>query len=227
MSKQNQDRGPAGDGLSPEKITETMADPAFTPEQLPGLWQQIVEPDKSPYCPDGWESGIEAMYRRCETYSQYAILTIVLSEIPFMAWHQTDLIIDQADDLRRRATPEQLLQALVFEQQHRGHWWTASDHILDDATAEQLSGPVIEQIPWYDEFAERGTLPEDEIPEDDVIGHARCRHIVEHIQKRLLGGDSNAWTVFCGIADNGTVIGETAELAATIEQQNRPSRSRT
>ena len=212
MNKPEQNLGSAGDGMSTEMITEIMADPAFTAEQLPGLWQQIADPaatlDDSVFC--GWRDGLEALYRACETYPQHTRIVAALDGLPSDARRHDDWIRDQASDLLRCAAPEQLMQALTYEQHPDG--WLVSSHILHFATVEQLTGPVIERFrwnPWLTVWVNAGYGPSQAEPQ--------LRHIVDHIRQRLLAGDRNAWTVFLGIAETGMVIGETAKLAAAIE----------
>ena len=219
--EQHQDDGrgdsaaPAETGLTVEAITETMKDPAFTPEQLSGLWQRIEAKIRAGSddveCWIQWDAGIEAMYRRCGTYLQHATLAVALSEMPKDAWHETSRIIHQGKDLVEQATPEQLRQALEHEQQRPGKQRTASSYILSAATVDQLTGPVIEQLPWDDLMLIGGRS------HSALRDLARSRHIVEHVQQQLLGGN-NAWTVFLGIVEPGMLIGEAAELANIIEQ---------
>ena len=226
MNKQDQGRGSAGDGMSPEKITEIMADPAFTAEQLPGLWQQIADPytlagssagSSADYW-DSWRAGVEAMYRRCETYPQHTKIGDILCELPSNARHRPGWAAALADELLGRATPDQLLQALEHEQQHPMGWWPVSHLIMMQATAEQLTGPVIEQLRWNTYLVDwaAGT----ETPTDAGLG--RCRHILDYVQQRLLAGSEGAWAVFLGIAESGTLIGEAVELANAIEHKNSP-----
>ena len=239
MHKPEQQQDPGGDAanqaetvLTLQAITETREHPEFTPEQLPALWQQAAEPGGTPINRlrrDRWMHGIDAMYRRCETYPQHAKLAAILSGMPNSAWHETGWIVTQADDLAHQATPAQLQQALAHEQQHPEEWWLASDHVFACATVEQLTGQVIEQLAWQDWFLTYATTPGLRTMDYDLEGarSRRTRHVVEHIQQRLLEGNNNAWTVFLGIVGRGTVIGTAIELANAIEQQNRPSRNRT
>ena len=204
MNKQENhldDAGRTNTDLWLDAITETMAEPGFTPEQLPGLWQR-AEPytlagtsagSSADYW-DSWRAGVEAMYRRCETYPQVAKLTGVLSGMPRAARHHTDWIRNQTDLLVRCATPEQLRQALAYEHQnHPTAPWPIQNHILHQTCAEQLTGPVIEQLHWEARFLV------------GVPGDRRWRRNVGHVlglvQQQLLAGDSNAWDVFCGIAE--------------------------
>ena len=223
--------------MRPETITETMQHPAFTPEQLPELWQQIETDRQQGIVPDNtrnrWNNGIEAMYRRCETYPQHAKLAVVLSGLPPVTWHNPLPVLHQGHNLLEQATPEQLLQALKHEQTHPEGWWTASNHILTRATTEQLTGPVIEQLQWEDGILDWATTPKNtaathnpardparplaRIQQRETALRSRCRHIVEHIQQHLLAEDSNAWNIFLGIVEPETIIGDTAELAHAIE----------
>ena len=221
MHKPNQQQDPAGDAanqaetvLTLQAITETMEHPEFTPEQLPALWQQAIEPgDMLAERVGAWKHGIETMYRRCETYPQYTKIAVILAGIPRGAWHDTGWDVAQAHNLLRRATPEQLQQALEHEQQHPEEQWSVSNHILTWANIEQLTGQVIKQLEWNSGITAWATTPED-----GTTGHDRWRHISEHIQQQLLGGNKNAWTVFHGIVGPGTRIGAAAELANAIEQ---------
>ena len=220
-----------GAGIALEVITETMNRPEFGAEQLAELWQQVIGPDgeppaNSPVSRDRiscWAEGIGVLYRRCETYPEHAKIAVILSGIPYRAWHETGWIVAQARNLLKQATPEQLRQALVHEQQHPGGWWTANGDILAEATVEQLTGPVIEQLGWQDWFRiVYATNPGHQHYALDDAKNRRARHIVEHIQQELLEGDKSAWTVFLGIVELGTGIGPAIELANAIEQEHRP-----
>ena len=231
------------DGAAPrlETITATMEDSAFTAEQLPGLWQQIEaaglaggEPVTRALSMDDvvwqqieaanradadptrsvWRKGIEAMYRRCDTYPQHTQLAITLAAMPADAWHTPGRAVNHAINLLKQATPEQLIQALEHERQHPDAWWTVHSHLLIQwhVTAEQLTGPVIEQLLWSDRLHEYATTAEPPNTERDA-----WRRIIEHIQQQLLGGNENAWDVFLDIADPGTPIGDIAAVAAAIE----------
>ena len=223
-------------GVVLQALTETMEHPEFTAEQLPELWHQTVgqhdtEPGETPLDRlrrDRWKQGIDAMYRRCATYPQYAQLAVILSAMPNSAWRDTGRIIHQSDELLEQATPTQLRQALIYEQQHPEGWWRASDHILASATVEQITGPVVEQLTWHDWFRIYATTPgiRDIDPAFEDSKWRRVRHIVTHIQQQLCGGNDNTWAVFLGIVDRGTVIGETAELANTVEQQTAAAPAR-
>ena len=226
MNKQKHGPDSDDDGLSPEKLIETMTDSGFTPEQLPALWQHYADQDLIPMSRarhDSWHDVIDNVYRRCETYPQHVEIAVVLSELPHSAWRRAGWLGDQINDLLKQAAPEQIQQALRHEQHHPAGWWAASPHILQRATVDQLTGPVIDQLQWEARIA----LCADDLP-DLTMEQRRRRHIVNHIQQRLLGSDSEgAWAVFCGIANDGTRIGDIAELANAIEQQNRPSRNGT
>ena len=213
-------------------MTETMEHPEFNTEQLPELWQQsmghVVTGTST--CYELWNDGIEALYRRCETYPQHAQLARTLSGMPDDAWCDTGKIAAQADDLARQATPTEIQQALVHERQHPESWWKASDHILTWATDEQLTGEAIEQLPWNNHLLDYATTAEQLAAMDPAFEQVRSRrrqHIVEHIQQQLLGGNSSAWVVFLGIIEPGTRIGDAAELANAVAQQNGPVRTRT
>ena len=217
MNKQEQNTDRSADSASTntgtcQAITETMNQPGFDAEQLPGLWQQAIK-HPARLRVNAWNDGIETMYARCETYPPCAKLAIILSGMPASAWPVTLRVTRQVNDLVRQATAAQILQALDCEQQHPEGWWKASDHVLMWATAEQLTGEVIEQITWHDWFRD---FADDE--KDTSV-----RHVSEHIQQRLLGGNNDAWVVFQGIVGQGTTIGETAELACAIAQKNRSS----
>ena len=234
MHKPNQQQNPDGDaplvtnqaktGLTVQAIWETMKRPECTAEQLPALWQQVMEPGETRLnCDrlDQWLRGIGAMYRRCETYPQHAKIAVVVSGMPNSAWRSDDWIMAQARNLLKQATPEQLQQALACGQQHPTGWWQPSDHILTWAAIEQLTGQILEQIDWNSGMAAEVTTPGDE-----TTGHDRWRHIVEQIQQQLLDGDKNSWTVFHGIVEPGNNIGDSAELAKAIEQLNGSGRNR-
>ena len=214
--------------MSPRKITATMKRRGYDPEQLPELWQQLTDDDgvvesghRSRWC-----DGVEAMYRRCETYLQYLKITDAINGIPGCAKPPAPgqaEIGRRGGDLLRQSAPEQLRQALAWAQQQSVFTrHIANSDILKCATVEQLTGPVIEQLQWNGVYADCGTPPGNEAPE-----HWRDRHIVAHIQQQLLGGDENAWNVFLGIVDGDTAIGDAAELARVIEQQDRPARTST
>ena len=228
--EQNQNAD-SGDGcqaeprLTAKALTKTMGHPSFTAEQLPKLWQQITNADgRLPREGSRWRSwgdGIEALYSRCETYPQYAAIAGVLSWMPDSAWCETVAVLNQARELLEQATPEQLQQALAHNQEDPGTWWLIYDDVLRYATVEQLTGAVIEQLPWDNRMADWAIIQEAKTTEHD----RRRRHIVDQIQQRLLGGNKNAWTVFLGIVETGNRIGETSELAAAVANQttNRPA----
>ena len=240
MHKPNQKQDPGSDAgtantnkTAQHPIIAAMEHPEFTPEQLPELWKQTKGPDDA----HGgqmvaWGAGVETLYRRCETYPQHTKIAVILSGIPPNAWHKhtpwhdTGWAVAQADDLAHQATPEQILQALAHEQQHPDGWWRASDHILMWATVAQLTGPVIEQLPWKNQLLDYATTAEQnqatETTDFEQVRSRRRQHIVEHIQQRLLGGDNNAWTVFLGIVEPGANVGDTAEIAKAVEQGRRP-----
>ena len=209
-------------GETLQAITDAMEHPEFDAEQLPALWQQAMEPDDIVFEQVGawnawlgvWNDRIEAMYRRCATYPQHTKISVVLSGMPPNTWHDTGWDAAQAHDLLRQATPAQLRQALEYERQHPKAQWSTSAHIMTWADIEQLTGQIIEQLEWNSVIATRATTPGDEHRRFD-----RWCHISEHIQQQLLGGDNNAWTVFHGIVEPGTRIGDAVELANTIEQQ--------
>ena len=219
MNKQNQNLDSAGDGLSPEKIIEIMANPEFTAEQLPGLWQQIIQlaaiARPAPLiCQERWCRGLDAMYRRCETYPQHAKLAVVLSGIPYTAymtgfdpWDKPGWLVEQAKNLVQQATSAQLLEALEYEQQNMGGWGPATADILAYITEEQLTDELVEQFPWRDELFLR----------PDIF-----RQITV-----LLRADMNAWIVFRGIVEVGQPVGEAVELTNAIVQKRRPPRDGT
>ena len=219
MNKQEQQNG-VGNGMSPETITETMAQPEFVAEQLPELWQKTVETSDLTYkLVNVWNNGIDAMFQRCETYPQHAAITVILAGLPPRAWRENGQNSEQADELLKQATPEQILEALAHEQQHPDGWRSVSSHVLAGTTTKQLTGPVIQQLLWtgWLEMTARGFISGDET----------INYVVEHIQQRLLGGDENAWEMFCGIADDGHTIGDAARITLAVEQQHRPNRHQT
>ena len=223
-SDEDDDVGPGtnqtDNGIALQTITETMEHPGFTAEQLPELWQQVLEPDDyERVC--AWNDGTDVMYRRCETYPQHTKIAAVLSGLRF-GWRDADWVVTQGHNLLRQATPEQIREALTWEQQHPENPWSVSDHVLEWAAGEQITGPVIEQLEWQDWFQPWTTTPEDGNTDND-----RWLHIREHIQQRLLGGDKDAWVVFHGIVEPGTRIGAVAELANSIEQLTAPGRNET
>ena len=217
---------PANPTTVREAIIDIMTDPTFTPEQLPELRQQILEAD-GPVLKisrgDSWNIGIDAMFRRCETYPQYVKLVSVLSGMDDDASRTTDWRIAQADLLARQATSEELLQALTWETQNPEGWWKASDHLVVRVAHDQLTGPVIEQLPWKNQLLDYATTAEQnqatETTDFEQVRSRRRQLIVEHIQQQLLGGDNNAWTVFLGIVEPGGSIGDAAELACAIENR--------
>ena len=211
-----------------QTIAETIQDPEASAELLPELWQQDEDTDTdltplTQIIETRWNDMLETMFLNAETYPQYAKLAGPLSGIPGNVWVGASW--EHGRDLLKRATTEQLIQALQHEQRYpkNQQWWEASDDIMGWAAIEQLTACVVEQFPWDNRIA--GTA---DTPDDESIGNARCRrHIVETIQQELLNGDNNAWAVFRGIVEPGHSIGETAALAVAIEQQNRPSRQET
>ena len=209
-------------GLTLQTITETMQHPAFTPEQLPELWQRITEPGGKLLNSDRqnrWHNGIGAMYKRCTTYPQHTKLTGILNGLPPDAWYVTGGGLVKAHKLLRRATTDQVLQALNYEQGHHPERRRAvSNQILACADLLQLTKQIVGQLEWDSRIAAWATWPDD-----DTSDHGRWRRVSETIQQELLEGDTNAWHVFLGIAESGNTIGGTAELALAIEQQNRPT----
>ena len=203
--------------LAPQTITDTMENPAFEAEQLPELWQQAMGPDGAALTSerrDLWRHGIETMYRRCETYPQHAKLMVVLAGMLPGAWYDVGLSATQAHGLLKQATPEQIREALTWEQQHRPvGQGSVSNHVLAWAGIDQLTGPVIEQLSWNSGMATRATRPSD-----GTVAVHRVQRINEQIQNQLLDGDNNAWVVFLGIVEPGTRIGDAAELAKAIAQ---------
>ena len=198
-------------------IAETMAKPECTAEQLPELWQQVIRHPVQLRARI-WLDGVKAMYRRCTTYPQHTEIAVVLSGMSPWAWHTDAKIRNRAGNLFEQAGPEQLQQALIFARQHPESRWTVREHILASAGPEQLTGPVIEQFDWCSAMTTCATMP-DNGPDE----HYKWRLIIEHIQQQLLEDDKNAWVVFLGIVEPGGHIGDTAELANAIEQNQRPS----
>ena len=201
--------------------TSKLCTPDFAPEQLPEVWRQLTEPGSRPLDQARqklWNYGIEAIYRRCETYPQYTAATSILSSMPADAWHDTARATDHGISLARQATPEHILQALAHEQRHPGGWWRVSEHILSWAGVEQMTGPVIEQLEWDRHLSNTAvTTKQARLP-------ILWSHIVEHTKQHLLADDSNAWEIFLSIAKEGATISENAELAHAIEHKQRPAR---
>lgn len=87
------------------------------------------------------------------------------------------------------------------------------------------------QLKWDDRFLDyvtTGKLNAAQsrmVPDYAQVRSRRRQHIVEHVRQQLLDGDNDTWAVFLGIVETGHIIGETAVLANTIEQ-NRPGRNR-
>ena len=191
-----------------ETVIETMKHPDFAPEQLPEQWQQLTNQGVTPQTlgrelRECWRDGIETLWQRCGTFPQHAKLAAALSGLPDRAWHSTKQATTHAGGLLRQATTGQLVQALKHEQAHPGGWWKASSHILATGAAEQLTRPVIEQLPWGD-------------TQSSAIQHQRRQLVIEHIQQQLLENNKAAWNVFCGIVDAGTIIGEATAVAAAV-----------
>ena len=226
MNKQNQNLDSAGDGLSPEKITEIMANPEFTAEQLPGLWQRVEPNIQAAASADDfwarWCDGVADMYERCETYPQYVVLDATLDALPDTSLHVTLCVVGRGQDLFKQASSVQLVHALQVAQKHPGQVDLVSNHIVDWATDEQLVPAVIDLLSWDDQILVAAAAPDAATPESN-FGRAlarRQRRIVEYVQQRLLKGDKDAWAVFLGIVSDGTLIGDAAELANAIEQQD-------
>ena len=225
MNKQEQNQNADGaankNRVTWQTITETMADPGFTPEQLPELWRQALKPGETamPEKLRGrWRHGIDVMYQRCETYPQHTKLMSVIDGMPAEASGGANWFAIQAHDLLRQATPLQLQEALEHERQiHPTGRRVVSSHILTWAVIEQLTGPVIEQLSWNSGVASWVSKPGTGPTFRD-----RWQHIGEYIQNHLLDGNKDAWAVFYGIIDTGSNIGDAAELAKTIEQQTQP-----
>ena len=199
-----------------------MADPTFDAEQLAELWARITETGKKMIdsaALRSWNNGIDAMFQRCETYPQYTHLAVTVNRLPYNGWYETPGESARNNKLLEHATPEQILQALAYEQETPESRWNVTAHVLTHATAEQLTGPVIEQLPWDDRFHDLTTKPDARAVDGDQLRH----HAIEHVQQTMLAGDKNAWDMFCGIAAPGTLIGETAEPANAIEQQTGPA----
>ena len=221
-----------GDGLNPPMIVRTMTDPGFAAGQLPGLWRQVTVS-----CDDvlldkplrvAWDAGIASLYARCETYPQHMEIMGILDGMPGNAWHGDEWIAAQSCELLSRATPDLLVQALVFEQTLPGIWKWVDEQIVRLTSIEQLTGPVVEQLLWRDVWAwildpSKHPILSD-APPDAESPHRNVVHIIDHVQKQLLGGDIHAWEVFLGIVESGTVIGEAAELAVAVELRTGPPR---
>ena len=224
MNKQNTqpDTAEAEPGLTVKEAAETTTQPGFGPEQLPDFWQRIAGTSGHKQL---WRATVEALYERCETYPQYAALAATLSRMPDDAWYRGDQESVFGGPLVQQATPEQLIEALKHE--HRSKMWKTTHHVLLHANDKQLTGPVIEQLEWDDWFHNVATGQNVDGTDYGYLGkidwERRVGRIVEHIQQRLLRGNQDAWDIFCGVAGPGNPIGETAELALAIEQQNRPS----
>lgn len=233
MNKPEQDADVDDDGNQTkhdkwlQTIAETIENPETAAEKLPEIWRQATDPGGTWQTQllreQAWNDAVETMFRNAETFPQHAKLAVALAGTPPCVWQATGWIITQARELLRQATPEQLLQALEYEQQHPQGWWQVRDHVLTWATLEQLTGPVIAQFEWNSNIVAWGTGPEME----NSSFRARWQHISETIQQELLNGDTNAWAVFLGIVVPGNNIGDTAALAVAIEQQHRPVRTET
>ena len=211
-------------GSTAQAIYDNMNRTEFTPEQLPELWQQITEDGDIPADrARAWNNGVEAMYRRCETYPQHVKLARTLSGMQYSAWHTPSWDTQQAAELLRRATTAQIQQTLTYEQHHPSGWWSVSKHLLAWSTVGQLTGRIIEQLDWDSRTAAWAATAAWATPRTDGgADRDRWWHIRGHIQQQLLEGDKHAWDVFLGIIEPGHSIGETAELAKAIEQQTRP-----
>ena len=240
MNKQNEENnsiGAAGSaaqkqkkpGMTLQTITEALEHPELSAEQLPELWRQAMEPgDMLDERTKAWNYGIETVYRRCETYPQHTKLAVIVSGMPQSAWRDSGWVIARGNALLRQATPTQLQQALICEQQHPEGWWWASDHILAFAAVEQITEAVIEQLAWRDWLLTyTADTPQTMHYDSEKARQRRARHIVGCVQQRLHGGNDNAWAVFLGIVEHGTVIGPTIELANAVAQQNGPVRNET
>ena len=225
--KQEQTVDGSADQAKPEMtlkaIAETMTDPEFVAEQLPGLWQQITETGGAPLNSlrqNQWKRGIETMFRRCSTYPQHTKLTAAVFELPPVAWYDADRAAARGNDLLEKAEPAQIREALTWEQQRPDGRQRASNHIVTWATIEQLTGPVIERLGWQERYLDYATTAEQYQALKPGSTDPRIRHVVEHIQQELLGGNETAWTVFHGIIEPGDIIGGVAELANAIAQTN-------
>ena len=214
-----------------EGIMNSMEHPSFTPEQLPELWQLVTETEPGRRGRiKRWNHEIGEMCQRCDTYPQYAQLCTVLSGTHSSVWSNTWEIAAHGDDLLSRATTEHLIEALRYEQKHPGGWWKASDHIRLRAGTEQLTGPVIAEFAWTEQFRKYANVHADRAiglqhNTDGNTAHVlnRTRHALELVRQHLLAGDNNAWKIFLGIVDKGTLIGDTAKLANAIERRNSPT----
>ena len=240
MNKQTNKTGPAqrrrkekAEWRELNTITNTMQKPAFDGDQLAALWPQIAFADgqaRSFNRLDIWRCELDTMYRRCETYPQYTKITVRLSELPNRAWITNNWIADRADELLQQATPEQLVEALMHEQQHREGWWTVSGDILTHAAPEQLTGTVIEQltgpaIEMLGKNAGRFAEVNGTAWEADDAGWARqVGHVENHIRQHLLDGDDNAWDMFLGVADADTTIGDVVQIINAVEQDDSQNR---
>ena len=180
MNKQEQ-QGANGDrhpktGLTSQTITETMEHPGFGHEQLPKLWQQIENNGKTPRHGsdlfERWNEGLDTMYRRCETYLQHIQLSVVLSGLSPQAWHGPLWKTGTADNLIRHADPGQLQQAIKHERPHPHGWWPVTRQILRCATAEQLTGQVVEQLRWDERFLAEDLAWDkiEQLAENKVLG---------------------------------------------------------
>ena len=206
MNKQDEAGGGSDDGqtktaTTAQAVTDIMKHPEFGPGQLPGLWQQITEPDGTLLSSghrDRWSDGITVMWQRCETYPQHAELAGTLFGMPDGAWHvpEWDLGQQSVDELLQQATSAQLLQAIEHEQHHPRKRWSISYHILSQADIAQLTGQVIEQLKW--DVAMTWLAVADSLTLEKP-GNEQWRHVSDHIRQHLLDGDNDAWDVFHGI----------------------------
>ena len=206
-----------------QTIAETIQDPEATAELLPELWQH-GEDDDTDLTPltqiieDRWNGLLETMLLNAETWPQYAKLAGPLSGIPGNGWAAASW--EHGRDLLKQATTEQLQQALQHEQRYpkNQQWWQASDNIKGWTAIEQLTAPVVGQLPWDNRIDDMA-----DTPNDGTVAHDRWRHINTTIRQGLLDGNDNAWTIFQGIVEPDDTIGAVAELAKAVEHQNRPS----
>ena len=230
MNKQDEAGNGSDDGqtktaMTAQAITDIMKHPEFGPGQLPGLWQLIKGPDGTPqHLRDRWDDGIAKMLRRCDTFAQLAETATILSGLTVYAWDTSASVRTRTKTLLEQATHEQLLQALAFQQQHPKNWWRASDQIMRWSTVEQLTGPVIEQLPWDAMCHDYATNPGHRAGYESAIESKmkqQTYRVVKHVEQQL--GEGN-WTVFAGIVEPGIIIGHAIALATTIEQNKRSDR---
>ena len=236
--------GSVGDDAWCAATAATMEHHGFDVEQLPEIWQQVNEERR---IRNGlyesstawnaqlaalrlWDEQVEYLLLRCETYTQYSQLTAILADLPENKRFRTDT---HGKALVPQATAEQIAVALKNVRQRPEALATMQTLIMEHAVTVQITGPVVQRMAWdglLPVAAVCSTRPRHKPGNYEAASnyeqtlranYLQARHVIEIIQNELLGKNSQTWNAFLETVNNGDNIGDTAELAVTIEQQHR------